>query len=47
MQSLSFTDLSSLIQVYITKGDKNGLVCPLRRPVPPERSEVQEPDSGL
>ncbi|KAK7090622.1 phosphatidylinositol 3,4,5-trisphosphate 5-phosphatase 2-like isoform X2 [Littorina saxatilis] len=45
MQPMSFSDLPSLIQVYINKGSKNGLICPLRRPVGPERSEVQEPDS--
>ena len=47
MQPLSFTDLPSLIQVYISKGDKNGLVCALRRPVAPERTEAQDQDSGM
>ena len=47
MQPLSFTDLPSLIQVYVSKGDKNGLVCALRRPVAPERTEAQDQDSGL
>lgn len=46
MQPLSFTDLPSLVNVYVSKGEKNGLVCALRRPIPPERPESQEADSG-
>ncbi|XP_025080135.1 phosphatidylinositol 3,4,5-trisphosphate 5-phosphatase 2-like isoform X2 [Pomacea canaliculata] len=45
MQPLSFTDLPSLVNVYVSKGEKNGLVCALRRPIPPERPESQEADS--
>ena len=48
MQPPSYPDLPSLVTSYIGKGDKNGLVCSLRRPVGPEGGpEVAEPDSGV
>nr|KAG5696720.1 hypothetical protein BaRGS_028840 [Batillaria attramentaria] len=45
MQPVAFADLPSLIHVYVNKGDKNGLICPLRRHVTPERTDAQDQDS--
>ncbi|XP_005096102.1 phosphatidylinositol 3,4,5-trisphosphate 5-phosphatase 1 isoform X2 [Aplysia californica] len=45
MQPPSYTDLPSLVTSYINKGEKNGLVCALRKAVSPEGSEVAEADS--
>ena len=46
MQPPSYSDLSSLVTSYVSKGEKNGLVCALRKPVGPEGSEVADADSG-
>ena len=46
MQPPAYTDLSSLITSYMGKGEKNGLVSALRRPVGPEGGEAAEQDSG-
>ncbi|KAH9514603.1 Phosphatidylinositol 3,4,5-trisphosphate 5-phosphatase 2A [Bulinus truncatus] len=45
MQPPSYTDLPSLITSYVGKGEKNGLVCALKKPISPEGAEVPEGDS--
>ncbi|XP_029635939.1 phosphatidylinositol 3,4,5-trisphosphate 5-phosphatase 2A-like isoform X1 [Octopus sinensis] len=41
-----FVDLSHLVQEYMKRGDKNGLVCAMKKIVAVERSEkLDEPDS--
>ncbi|XP_059169069.1 phosphatidylinositol 3,4,5-trisphosphate 5-phosphatase 1-like [Physella acuta] len=45
MQPPSYNDLPSLINSYINKGEKNGLVCALKKPISPEGAEVPEGDS--
>ncbi|CAL1541371.1 unnamed protein product [Lymnaea stagnalis] len=45
MQPPSYNDLPSLITSYISKGEKNGLVCALKKPISPEGAEVPEGDS--
>ncbi|GFR86334.1 phosphatidylinositol-3,4,5-trisphosphate 5-phosphatase 2 [Elysia marginata] len=45
MQPPSYNDLPSLVTSYISKGEKNGLVCALKKPVSPEGAEIPEADS--
>ncbi|RUS69396.1 hypothetical protein EGW08_022841, partial [Elysia chlorotica] len=45
MQPPSYNDLPSLITAYIAKGEKNGLVCALKKPISPEGAEIPEADS--
>ncbi|XP_055867771.1 phosphatidylinositol 3,4,5-trisphosphate 5-phosphatase 2-like isoform X2 [Biomphalaria glabrata] len=45
MQPPSYTDLPSLITSYIAKGEKNGLVCALKKPISPEGAEMADGDS--
>lgn len=47
MQPPTYSDLPSLITSYIHKGEKNGLVCALRKPISPEGAEILEADSGM
>ena len=46
MQPPSYNDLPSLVTSYIGKGEKNGLVCALKKPISPEGAEIPEADSG-
>ncbi|GFN73980.1 hypothetical protein PoB_000048600 [Plakobranchus ocellatus] len=45
MQPPSYNDLPSLVNSYINKAEKNGLVCALKKPVSPEGAELPEADS--
>ncbi|CAG5122547.1 unnamed protein product [Candidula unifasciata] len=45
MQPPTYSDLPSLITSYIHKGEKNGLVCALKKPISPEGTEILEADS--
>ncbi|KAK3776324.1 hypothetical protein RRG08_039910 [Elysia crispata] len=45
MQPPSYNDLPSLVTSYIGKGEKNGLVCALKKPISPEGAEIPEADS--
>ena len=46
-QCLSFSDLHSLILVYVSKVAKNGLVCPLLHALASDQSDSPGLDSGM
>ncbi|XP_046568914.1 LOW QUALITY PROTEIN: phosphatidylinositol 3,4,5-trisphosphate 5-phosphatase 2A-like [Haliotis rubra] len=45
VEAVRFNDIEDLIQGYMVRGDQNGLVCALRKPVPTDRPETGEPES--
>ncbi|XP_041349218.1 phosphatidylinositol 3,4,5-trisphosphate 5-phosphatase 2A-like [Gigantopelta aegis] len=45
VQPVRYNDIDELVQGYLQRGEQNGLVGPLRKPVMPEKHDIAEIDS--